>query len=87
MKDLKLKNLALVVSFLFLVIVAASFYWLWQDSQPNTDSAIIDEKYQTVDITSEKKKAENLVQGKENFTNMPIQAPTTSGRVDPFAGL
>lgn len=87
MKEVKSKNLALITSLLFLAATALSFYWLWQNAQPSADSSILDEKYHLIDISTEKSKAEELVKGKENFTHMPIQTPSDSGRVNPFAGL
>jgi len=88
-KDIQPRSLAMTASVMFLLITAFGFFWLWRNAQPKgADTVGIQEKYQTVEINSVKRQAEDLVSGKQNLAQMPLKVPTSNiGRVDPFAAL
>ncbi len=88
-KGLKQQNLALTASLLLLIVVCAGFFLLWKSSQPSSsDTIVLDEKYNTVEIGSVKQNAQELIKSKSNLVQMPISAPTENvGRENPFAGI
>lgn len=84
-KDLKQQNLALLGSLLLLAATFGGFFWLWKSAQPVEANIILDDKYNTVEIGSVKKEAQDLIQSKGNLVQMPIQAPIEGvGKPNPF---
>jgi len=88
-KDSKQRSLAVSVSFAFLLLVVVGYFWLWRISQPSSSSdVVLEDKYSTVEISSVKQQAQELIQSKGNLVEMPISAPTENvGKADPFAGI
>ncbi len=89
-KNVDMKALGIFASLLLLVGVCAGFAWLYLSSEKAaSNSVIVDSAYQTVEIESVKKDAENLLKDRENTSGLPLKNPdsTVMGRENPFAGL
>jgi len=84
---MKKKSIGLIAAFLFMLITAGSFFWLWTISKTEASAvsgSSVD--YTAVEIESVKKEAVNILSGLENTAAIPIGVPTDKmGRTNPFA--
>lgn len=81
------KTLAgLIASFIFALIVAGGFYWLWITSQKNIPSASsAASQYTLVEVESVKKEATDILSTLEKNSDIPVTTPTDKmGRANPF---
>lgn len=80
------KSMGLIVSLVFALVTAASFYWLWTISK--TEASTISTSttdYTVVEIESVKKEAVSILSGLVNKASIPIDVPTEKmGRTNPF---
>lgn len=76
----------LIASFMFALIVAGGFYWLWITSQKNIPTASsMASQYQAVEIESVKKEATDILGTLEKNSDIPLTTPTSKmGRANPF---
>jgi len=80
-------TLNLLSSIIFLIVVIVAFYFVWNSSKNQnqvTGSAI----YNTVNISSIKTQARDLVSSLENNGSLPLSVPTSKmGKENPFSGI
>ncbi len=89
------KAIGLIFSIIFAGGVVFGFFWMWTQlkADPATSkntafqSAGVSDLSQ-VDISTTKKDAENILTGKEKFSDIPISVkPDKMGRANPFSAL
>jgi hypothetical protein len=70
----------------FLALVIGAFVWLWSSALPKTSSKSANAKYVLVDISTEKQTIEDLFNGRDNLSTMPLVAPAADkvSRDNPF---
>lgn len=89
-KDISLKTLGVIGSFLLLFLTVFGLWYLWSQAQvePETNY-LVDPRYKVIEIESVKKEAEELIKDRSNLSGMPVKAPTEAevGRENPFAPI
>jgi len=86
-KEIDTKTLGIIGGVFMFVVSLLLFFFVW-----NTTRAVVispydpGSQYQSINITSEKKLAEELINGKGNLSGMPISAPKADaiGQENPF---
>lgn len=85
---MKRGTLNLVVSLVFLLAVAAGYYFIWSSAKSGSSGTTVDivTSYTPVDVSGIKTQAEKLIQSRENNAGIPIPTPTDKlGKTDPFS--
>ena len=80
-------TLNLLSSIAFLVVVIFAFYFIW-NSAKNQNQTASSATYNTVNISSIKTQARDLVSSLENNGGLPLTVPTSKmGKENPFSGV
>ena len=80
-------TLNLLSSVIFLVVVIVAFYFVW-NSAKNQNQTVLKSTYNTVNVSSIKTQARDLVSSLENNGGLPLTVPTSKmGKENPFSGI
>lgn len=85
---MKRGTLNVIVSLVFLLAVAACYYFIWSGARNalETTSVDISVNYTPVDVSDIKNQAQTLIQSRQNNAGIPIPEPTQKlGKTDPFS--
>lgn len=86
-KEIDTKSLGLIGGFFMIALSILLFFLVWNVTKSSVSSSdALADQYQSIDIQSDSKSADDLTKGKNNFSGMPITAPTTTStdRPSPF---
>jgi hypothetical protein len=82
-------SVGVIVSLVFALITAGSFYWLWiEANKPVSVPTSKAKNYTAVEIEAVKTQANDILSSLEKNSDIPLTTPTAKmGRVNPFIGL
>lgn len=86
---MKKSSIGLIVSLIFGLVTAGSFYWLWNEAnKPVSTPTSKAKSYTAVEIEAVKTQANDILSSLEKNSDIPLATPTEKmGRDNPFLGL
>lgn len=80
------KTIGVVASIIFAVLVVGGYFVLWTMAQSYPQDLPVADNLNPIEIDSVKKDAENVLNGLQKVSDMPIPVPTNKlGKENPFS--